>query len=234
MIAVLSDIHANLEALEAVLRDIDQYPIITVYCLGDTVGYGPNPCECLDLAMRFDVVLLGNCDQDIFFDQANVSDRDRRSLFWSRDQIENATDPNAVNRREYLAELPRIHREEETLYVHGSPRNPLNEYVFPEDIYNQRKMERIFQFVDKYCFNGHTHIPGVITEDMTFVAPEEDDFRFVLDHRKTIVNVGSVGQPRDLDRRACYVIADDQEILFRRVRYDWNKTIRKIHEIDGE
>src|SRR5207244_795902 len=83
----------------------------------------------------------------------------------------------------------------------GSARNPLNEYVFPEDVYNQRKMERIFALVEKYCFQGHTHVPGIFTEGMQFLAPEEIEYTYKLDGRKTLCNVGSVGQPRDGDPR---------------------------------
>ena len=95
------------------------------------------------------------------------------------------------------------------LFVHGSPRNPLSEYIFPEDIYNHRKMERLFQLVDRYCFQGHTHVPGVFTEGFQFFAPEEIDYEYTLGEGKVMVNVGSVGQPRDGDPRACYVILDD-------------------------
>ena len=95
------------------------------------------------------------------------------------------------------------------LFVHGSPRNPLSEYIFPEDIYNHRKMERLFQLVERYCFQGHTHVPGIFTESFQFFAPEEIDNEYTLGDGKVMVNVGSVGQPRDGDNRACYVILDD-------------------------
>ena len=93
--------------------------------------------------------------------------------------------------------------------MHGSPRNPLSEYIFPEDIYNHRKMERLFQLVERYCFQGHTHVPGVFTEGFQFYAPEEIDHEYTLGDGKVMINVGSVGQPRDGDPRACYVILDD-------------------------
>ena len=105
--------------------------------------------------------------------------------------------------------LPRSHRHDSFLFVHGSPRNPLSEYIFPEDIYNHRKMERLFQLVEKYCFQGHTHVPGVFTEGYQFYAPEEIDHEYTLGEGKVMINVGSVGQPRDGDPRACYVILDD-------------------------
>jgi diadenosine tetraphosphatase ApaH/serine/threonine PP2A family protein phosphatase len=129
------------------------------------------------------------------------------------------------------------------LYVHGSARNPLNEYVFPEDIYNQRKMERIFGLVDKYCFQGHTHIPGIFTEDLNFLALEEINSQYTLGDQKVLINVGSVGQPRDGDNRAAYVVLNGQSVdsepglqpgttvTYRRVPYDFEKTAEKIYAI---
>jgi diadenosine tetraphosphatase ApaH/serine/threonine PP2A family protein phosphatase len=113
--------------------------------------------------------------------------------------------------------------------VHGSARNPLNEYVFPDDIYNQRKMERIFGLVSKYCFQGHTHVPGVFTESLRFLRPEECDFRYSLGQEKLLINVGSVGQPRNGDPRSSYVILDDSgQVVFQRVPYDVESTRAKI------
>ncbi|MGL4462553.1 MAG: metallophosphoesterase family protein, partial [Planctomycetia bacterium] len=105
------------------------------------------------------------------------------------------------------------------------------EYVFPEDIYNPRKMERIFQLVDRYCFQGHTHVPGVFTEDLNFHSPADLGYSYKLGEQKVLVNVGSVGQPRDGDRRACYVLLDGETLNYRRVEYDMETTIKKIHAI---
>jgi diadenosine tetraphosphatase ApaH/serine/threonine PP2A family protein phosphatase len=105
--------------------------------------------------------------------------------------------------------LPRTFRSDPFLFVHGSPRNPLSEYIFPDDIYNHRKMERLFQLVEKYCFQGHTHVPGVFTEGYQFYAPDEIDHEYTLGEGKVMINVGSVGQPRDGDPRACYVVLED-------------------------
>jgi len=231
--AIISDIHSNLEALEAVLKDIEQQGITTVYCLGDIIGYGPNPRECLDLVMDMPVVLLGNHDQGAIFDPEGFNPGAERAIFWTRAQLEQTPEPREKRERrwEFLSERPRVHREDSFLYVHGSPRNPLNEYVFPEDIYNQTKMQRLFSLVDKYCFQGHTHIPGIFTEGMQFYAPEDLDYVFQLGDEKVMINVGSVGQPRDGDWRACYVILDERTVTYRRVPYDVEKTIRKIHAI---
>jgi diadenosine tetraphosphatase ApaH/serine/threonine PP2A family protein phosphatase len=236
--AIISDIHSNLEALQAVLADIQQHAVTEIYCLGDVVGYGPNPRECIDLVMQCKMVLLGNHDQGAMFDPDGFNSPAERAIFWTRDQLESPGEqrPLKEKRWEFLAERPRQFREDGKLFVHGSARNPLNEYVFPEDIYNQRKMERIFALVERYCFQGHTHVPGVFTEQVPedlyqFNSPEEIEFGHELDERKTLCNVGSVGQPRDGDWRACYVLLDDHTIRYRRIEYDIDTTVKKIYAI---
>lgn len=233
MKAIISDIHSNLEALQAVLDDISKQNVTEIYCLGDVVGYGPNPRECVDLVMQCKLVLLGNHDQGAMFDPEGFNPPAERAIFWTRAQLEAAieTREDRERRWEFLAERPRTFRENGFLFVHGSARNPLNEYVFPEDIYNQRKMERIFALVDRYCFQGHTHVPGIFTESLEFHSPEDIDYVYHLDGRKTLCNVGSIGQPRDGDWRACYIMLDGETIRFRRVEYDIDKTINKIYAI---
>ena len=234
MKAIISDIHGNLEALQAVLKDIEARGVSEIYCLGDVVGYGPNPRECVDLVMRCKVVLLGNHDQGAIFDPDGFNPQAERAIFWTRAQLENSSEPRQIRERrwEFLAERPRQVRENGFLYVHGSARYPLSEYVFPEDIYNMKKMERIFALVERYCFQGHTHVPGIFTENLQFLSPEDVNSQYKLDGRKTLCNVGSVGQPRDGDWRACYVMLDGETINFIRVEYDVETTIRKVYEID--
>jgi predicted phosphodiesterase len=243
--AIISDIHSNLEALEAVWQDIRAQGISEVYCLGDIIGYGPNPRECIDLVMQCNVTLLGNHDQGALFDPEGFNTGAERAIFWTREQLESPRgDPEQNARRwEFLGELPRNRREEGLLFVHGSARNPLNEYVFPEDIYNDKKMQNIFGLIERHCFQGHTHVPGVFVQGTgyCFFSPEEIDYRYRLADEKTMVNVGSVGQPRDGDRRACYVVLEDVpggangaaafEISFRRVEYPYEQTIEKIYKI---
>jgi predicted phosphodiesterase len=236
--ALISDIHSNLEALQAVLADIAQHNVTEIYCLGDIIGYGPNPRECIDLVRQCKVVLLGNHDQGAMFDPDGFNPPAERAIFWTRSQLESPADTrqNKEDRWEFLAERPRVHKENGFLFVHGSARNPLNEYVFPEDIYNQRKMDRIFALVEKYCFQGHTHVPGVFTENpqdelYQFNSPEDLSYEFKLDARKALVNVGSVGQPRDGDWRGCYVLLEDNTLYYRRVEYDIETTVQKIHGI---
>ncbi len=229
--AVISDIHGNLEALEAVLADAQAQGCEKYYCLGDIVGYGPNPRECVDAVVAFDLCILGNHDQGALYDPEGFSSGAERAIFWTRDQLEN---PNgnaqaAARRWEFLSQLPRTRRINNLLFVHGSARNPLNEYVFPEDVYNPRKLERLFSLIERVCFQGHTHVPGVFTEDGRFLPPPELKFRYPLPTSgKAMVNVGSVGQPRDGDKRSCYVILEDDKLEFRRVEYDVEKTAGKI------
>jgi len=93
------------------------------------------------------------------------------------------------------------------------------------------KMEKIFALVEQYCFQGHTHIPGVFTEALEFFAPEEIGFKYKLDTQKLMINVGSVGQPRNNDPRSSYVTLDGDTIEFHRVAYDLDKTVEKIYAI---
>lgn len=232
MWAVLSDIHANLEALDAVLADIAKYAVSHIFCLGDVLGYGPNPVECLERAMAWDVTLLGN------FDLALLSGDDldwgswsaAASVYWSRGLL-----PKGTPTLSFLAARPQTYKQSDFLFVHGSPRNPIHEYMFPEDVYNQRKMDRISDLLERYCFVGHTHVPGVFAEPdvagegWEFVAPQECFGFYRLDGRKSIVNVGSVGQPRDGDWRAGYVLVDGWDVIFRRVEYDVETTVQKIY-----
>jgi len=231
--AIISDIHSNFEALVAVLKDIETQNVEAIYCLGDIIGYGPNPRECIDQVMGLPVVLLGNHDQGAMFDPEGFNPSAERAIFWTRAQLEAAGDSKQQREKrwEFLAERPRTFRDGPFLFVHGSARNPLNEYVFPEDIYNPRKMERIFAHVEKYCFQGHTHVPGIFTESLQFYSPEEVDHVYELDSRKALINVGSVGQPRDGEWRACYVLLDDKSVKYRRVEYDIETTVKKIYDI---
>ena len=235
--AIVSDIHGNLEALQAVLDDIDGQNVNEIFCLGDIIGYGPNPCECIDLAMNFDLCILGNHDQGALFDPEGFSSGAERAIFWTRDQLEetnrNGTDDSLqqAQRWQFLGGLPRVQQSEGRLFVHGSARNPLNEYVFPEDIYNNRKLDRIFGLIDAVCFQGHTHVPGIFSDDYTFTSPADMNGKARLGSGKAMVNVGSVGQPRDGDSRSCYLILEDDQLEYRRVEYPLDTTVEKIYSI---
>jgi diadenosine tetraphosphatase ApaH/serine/threonine PP2A family protein phosphatase len=234
--AILSDIHGNLEALMAVLAELEKAGVATLYNLGDTLGYGPDPVECLDLTRRMTLALKVNFDQAVLSTPDGFSPIAGRSVLWT--QIQLGVEPDATVRRErasFLANLQSSHREGEFLFVHGSARDPLYEYVFPEDVHNEQKMARIGERSGQLCFCGHTHIPGVFVERRPgrweFIQPEECKRGFPVAGQRIICNVGSVGQPRDGDERACYVSFDGERVWFHRVRYDVETTIRKIRAV---
>lgn len=232
-LALISDVHANLEALIAVLADIAGQGVDEIYCLGDIIGYGPNPCECIDLVMQCKVCVLGNHDQGALFDPEGFSSGAEKAIFWTRDQLERPNGDKEQNARrwDYLCDLPRIHRENGLMLVHGSARNPLNEYVFPEDTFNVRKIDKIFALIEHVTFQGHTHVPGVFVENYQFLSPGELENQFELGDEKAMINVGSVGQPRDGDPRSCYALLEDNVVTFRRVEYPVRETVEKIHAI---
>jgi diadenosine tetraphosphatase ApaH/serine/threonine PP2A family protein phosphatase len=233
MFAIVSDIHGNLEAFSTVLEEIDRRQIQHIVCLGDIVGYGPNPMECLDLVIsRCRASLMGNHDFAVFYEPFNFNSGAESACFWTRRQFENDPDPERRARRwRFLGNLPVRIRTNDFVAMHASPRRPINEYIFPDDIYtNPGKFVSIFERVDRLCFVGHTHVPGVFLEGPDFYSPDELDYKFELSDEKAIINVGSVGQPRDGDRRACYVIINDDVVTFRRLDYPAEETCHKIHE----
>ena len=121
-------------------------------------------------------------------------------------------------------------------YVHGSPRNPLNEFLFPEDLFNVKKMEECLQLMpEALCFCGHTHIPGLFlrppADSWTSLTPADCNFEYTPKGVRVICNAGSVGQPRDRDTRASYVLYDGESLRFRRVEYDVRKTAEKLYAI---
>ena len=234
--AVVSDIHGNLEALRTVLADIEQQGVRRIVCLGDVVGYGPDPCACLDIVMGFEFCVLGNHDSSSLFDPEGFNAAAEQAIFWTRTQLEcPGEDPQQSRRRlDYLCGLPRMVRQGNRLFVHGSPRGPTNEYVFPEDTQNLKKMEKLFALVPRICFQGHTHVPGIFTADRQFIRPGDTGNGYKLASAgsgaagRLMINVGSVGQPRDGDPRSCYVIVDRDTVRYRRVEYDIEATVAAI------
>jgi predicted phosphodiesterase len=231
-IAILSDIHGNMTALEAVMNDIASQNVERIICLGDVIGYGPDPCACLDQVMKCDLCVLGNHDSSALFDPEGFNVAAEQAIFWTRSQLECGRDGPEESRKrmEYICSLPRMVREGNLLFVHGSPRGPTNEYVFPEDTQNGKKMEKLFSMIPHLCFQGHTHVPGVFTTDLRFIRPVDTGAGYDVSdsQQKLMINVGSVGQPRDGDSRSCYVIYDQSTVEYRRVDYDVEKTVAAI------
>jgi len=244
MFAIISDIHSNLEALTAVLQDIEQRGIRTIYCLGDVVGYGPNPVECLDLVIdKTEWCVLGNHDYATLYEPTNFNAGAEQASFWTRDVLECREDSQRNHQRwEFLGKLPMRHTVDTVLdkskvsidFVHASPRRPINEYIFPDDVYtNPAKVRLLFDRVKHICFVGHTHMPGVFLDEPDFYLPDELGGVYpIIEDEKAIINIGSVGQPRDRDTRASYVYVTGSQVHFVRVEYDIAATAQKILAIE--
>ena len=231
-IAFISDIHANLEALEVVLRDIDRQGIGEIYCLGDVIGYGPSPRECLKIVReRAKFTLRGNHEDALLFLAADFNPEAAQAIEWTRGQLNSKTAPKEENFAlwDFLGELGEKRTAGDILYVHASPRQPTKEYVRPPDVQDREKMTEIFGMIDRLCFCGHTHEPGIFTADFRFYPPRAFNHRFKIPPgRKFLVNVGSVGQPRDRDPRACYVTFDGEALFYHRLEYDFRATMKRI------
>lgn len=135
-----------------------------------------------------------------------------------------------------ICNLPDRYEFGDVLLVHGSPRDPILEYVLESDCWegaDPSKMDEIFTHITKMCFVGHTHQAGIFTEDHCFLASAEVPDGFDVSEGRYLVNIGSVGQPRDGDTRACYTLYSGDAVYFRRVAYDVNKTIDLMKDIDG-
>ena len=244
MFAVISDIHSNLEALSVVLADIENRGIKAIYCLGDVVGYGPNPGECLDLVIqKTKWCVLGNHDYAVFYEPTNFNYGAERASFWTRDMLESEESKHLRdNRWSFLGELPMRRTLKAKLgttaatidFVHASPRKPINEYIFPDDVYsNPVKVRVMFERIKHICFVGHTHLPGVFLDEPDFYLPDELGSIYpIVEGEKAIINIGSVGQPRDRDNRASYVYVEENVVNFVRLEYDFEATANKIRAID--
>ena len=241
--AVISDIHSNLEALTVVLDDIEKRGIKKIYCLGDIVGYGPNPRECMDLIMqKTELCVMGNHDYAAMYEPTNFNYAAEQASFWTRENLENEEDPEKRAKRwNFLGGLSMKLSIEMELggekanidFVHASPRKPINEYIFPDDVYNvPNKIESLFDRFAHLCFVGHTHVPGVFSSTPDFYTPEEVDWSYEVEPKqKALINVGSVGQPRDRDTRASYVVVNDDAVDFIRVEYDVESVAQKVLSI---
>ena len=278
--AIISDIHANIEALEAVLLDIDEQnkirsgdnKIDTIDCLGDIVDYGANPKEAIELTRKScRVIIAGNHDLDAIgkFEMFTGFSYEwiemRHETEWTRSTLFNEEphglisraiqifrvladipEPSlkeALNDNEYFKffdSLPLSYREEGILYVHGVPVRGLSTLRYfgseftlaSKDTVLGPSLEKILHNISGLCFVGHSHGPsvGFYEADLPRIAAVKGNY--IVERKmlgsKAIINVGSVGQPRDKDPRACYVIYDREKIEYRRVLYDAAKAAKKI------
>lgn len=240
--ALLSCLHANLEATTAVLENIRKIGIDRVICLGDLVGYGGDPLHVVEASYPFDVVLTGDHDEGIVHGPDGFDPIVRESIVVARSMIRPGVFADARKKQawNFMKSLPVWFQEGGTSYMHASPRHPTKEYILRTDCQDlfgapTKKLQSIFRKIERICFTGHTHDPGVVTENGEFQRPSDfgSIFRF-QNGRKYLVNVGSVGQPRDGDPRACYAIFDERSVEFRRVDYDVERAMEKSFGRDPE
>jgi predicted phosphodiesterase len=228
-IAVLSDIHANLPALEAVLGDLPTTD--EVWILGDTVGYGPQPNEVIVALQHIGArAVMGNHDGAAIgtVDPAYFNPDARAAIEWTAATIDE-------NTKAYIASLPEVRRDGDLTAVHGSPRDPIWGYITGPSI----AAANLEAYDTRLCLFGHTHLP---------VAYQELDGEVVptlglpggstrLGGNRALLNPGSVGQPRDGLRDAAYAILElngspeDDAFAFRRVAYDIDRTQRLMREV---
>jgi diadenosine tetraphosphatase ApaH/serine/threonine PP2A family protein phosphatase len=234
---LISDIHGNLAALTAVIADAEANGAERLICLGDVVGYGPFPGECLDMVRRCGAVLMGNHEEALIYGAENFNPRAKRAIDWTRDFLKTSGDEETRKHRWHILQNLQLHAQDgRFMFTHASPRQPTREYVMPRDSKNAVKMGEIFSLIPHVCFVGHTHIPGVFLEDLSFTPPSQlwANTYFVESDEKALVNIGSVGQPRDGDLRACYCLLDNDpaspRVIFRRVSYDVETTAKAIEE----
>jgi len=242
--AIISDIHGNLVAFEAALRDCDDQKVDDIVCLGDVCGYGPDPIDCCDMVKkRCAWVLCGNHDAALFMTVAlGFNKFAREAIEWQRKVLQPHwySFPAKIKRWHWLENLSPMRVEGDVLYVHASPRDPMMEYVEEGDFADMgfgesEKAVGIFEKIDRLSFCGHSHRPGVVTQEFIWMRPSElQDMSWRLrTGDKTLVNVGSVGQPRDSNPNGCYVIYDDTEqtVTFRRVAYDVAKAVARFKSV---
>ncbi len=224
---ILSDVHSNLEALSRVMVDaVDRGGFNVIWCLGDVVGYGPNPGDCLQLIRRHDLLgVAGN------HDLAAVGKRSaddfnyaaKAAIQWTANQL--SDDEN-----DFLANLPTVVTTEPFTMVHGSLRGPVDEYLLEED----SALATLKLLKTPFCLVGHSHLPFICRENRgspVFYAFTEDEV-FPLGEERLIINPGCVGQPRDHDPRPSYAIYDSsaQTIQRHRVTYSIETTQEKMRQ----
>lgn len=223
--AILSDIHGNLEALCAVLHDIESRGIDVVVCLGDIVGYYADPEECVDLVREYTAYsVAGNHDYAAIgkIDSGRFTLHAQAAMDWTKGVL-------STTSKEYLASLPLTIKIDGMFLTHASPASPDRfPYVFADS--HDAILRAFDTMVRPVTFIGHSHCPFIMVQDDDVIIHRLSDDAVVDDDRYYLVNVGSVGQPRNLDTRAAYATYDTgtAELSLVRVEYDFRSTQKKI------
>lgn len=225
--AIISDIHGNVEALLAVLNDLKDRDIDKLICLGDIVGYYPDPERCVDMIKKHaDFCVAGNHDYAAIgrIDTQNFTYYAFAAMEWTKANI-------TEKASEFLRTLPLTIEIDGLFCTHSSPSNPQDwVYVFPDS--EETVFEAFNSLIYRVNFIGHTHWPSIMIQQDDRVILHSEHRIYLNENNYYLINVGSVGQPRDFDSRSCYAIydTDDQEISLIRVDYDFTVTQRKIQE----
>ncbi len=222
-VAVISDIHSNLEALMAVLEDIEDEKVEKIYCCGDIIGYGANPNECVEEIKKRNIpVVLGNHDSAALklTDVSHFNEIARSAILWTRKNT-------SAENLKWIEGLPYTIKAPPFFIVHASPKDPKQwNYIL-----TMGDARLNFQYFDEQiCFLGHSHQPFFIElHDKNLYCPTQNTISIKEGYRY-LINVGSVGQPRDRNANAAYVICDlsDNSIQLKRVPYDIPSAQQKI------
>lgn len=218
LIAVISDVHGNLPALEAVLKKINEYKPDIYLCLGDVVGYGPYPSECVDLIKNRGMsTVLGNHDAGVC---GKLSLKHFKSP--NRRLIEMTSEILNTKQMQWLRSLPLVLENQEWLAVHAEPINP-EKWMYVDSAIKARKI--LAKVEQQLCFVGHTHMPGTVSDKIGITTFNQK--------YKYLINPGSVGQSRDADFRAsyCMVNTDKWSVVFDRVAYDTERVLTKLSKL---
>jgi diadenosine tetraphosphatase ApaH/serine/threonine PP2A family protein phosphatase len=250
--AIVSDLHGNEPALETALADARARGARRYVCLGDVIGYGARPRHNLDWVMRLCVpapngprdfgplepglCLQGNHEYALLNSAEDFNARARAAIEWTREELNRDDDRE---RRyaywDFLAALRPAAQDGVAMFVHGSPRDPVREYMLPRDINDEEKMAANWECMKKpVCFVGHSHVPAVYLEDGRIHRPKGTEGPYDLgvgESLRAIVNVGSIGQPRDGDSRLSYVLFDGRAVTFVRLEYDVARAMADIEAV---
>lgn len=228
-IGIISDIHGNYAALEAVLKELEEEKVEQIICTGDLVGYGARPNECVEAIRERNIpTIAGNHDHAalLLTDISNFNEIAKTAVLWTKNVL---TEENM----EFLRELPLTLRDtpNNVFYVHASPKDP-GEWNYILTMGEARTNFNYFS--EQICFIGHSHQPFIIENDEGNLAcPTKPEIE-IRDGRRYLINVGSVGQPRDRNWRSCYVIVDHAEksLEIKRCEYDLEASQKAIIEAE--
>ena len=250
--AIISDLHGNVPALEVALTDARARGARRYVCLGDVVGYGSQPRECLDLVMRLcaesgatdpadgsaledGICLRGNHEHALLNSAEDFNPKARAAIEWTREELSRGERDKSFAFWDYLDVIQPKACDDRAMFTHGGPREPVREYLLPRDVRDEVKMAGNFAAMERdVCFVGHSHVPAVYYQDGRLFRPDGTDGPYALGANpamRAIVNVGSVGQPRDGDHRLSYVLFDGESVQFVRLEYDHHKAAEGIRAV---